>query len=143
MSEFFDFEYFSWGIVVGLFAVVVLLGVTFGFSATMDIEPEMVPLYSLLGFTASMAIFEGGLIIYLYGANRGKFHGEERKKNLILKLNSVRNAREDVEEGFMERNMDKDSRDQMLRDLKQKELEIKNQLEALQDGEIDLNMEDD
>ncbi|MFP4116575.1 MAG: hypothetical protein ACLFQ8_00595 [Candidatus Aenigmatarchaeota archaeon] len=141
MFEFFDFEHFSWGVVVALFAVIVLLGVTFGFSASLDIEMEKVPLYALLGFTISMALFEGGLIVYLYGANRGAFHSEERRKNLILKLNSVKNAREDVEEGFMKRNMDKESRDEMLRDLKQKELEIKNQLETLQKGELDFDME--
>ncbi len=136
MLELFDFEHFSWGIIVGLFAVVVLLGVTFGFSASLDIDMELVPLYALLGFSVSMSLFEAGLIIYMYGTNRGTFHREARKENLILKINAVKNARNEVEEGFMKRDMDKDSRDQMLRNLKQKEIEMKNRLEALQNGPV-------
>ncbi len=137
MTGFFDFENFSWGIIVGLFAVVVLLGVTFGLSATMGIEREMVPLYTLLAFTTSMALFEAGLIVYMHGTTSGTFHAEDRKNNLVLELNSIRSTRKDVEKGFMKREMDKESRDEMLRNLKQKELEIKNKLIALRKKDVD------
>ncbi|MFP4115790.1 MAG: hypothetical protein ACLFTQ_01090 [Candidatus Aenigmatarchaeota archaeon] len=143
MLEFLDFENFSWGIVLGLFAVVALLGATLGLTQYLDIETKLAPLYTLLAFTMGMVLLEGGLIVYMRGVKKGSIHSEERKNNLILKLNSIKSAREDVEEGFMHREMDKESRDKMLRDLKQKELETKNQLKALQKKEdFDIDLED-
>ena len=139
MTQFLDFENFSWGVVATLFGVVLLLGGVFGFSTLLNVEQNFIPLYALLGFSFALVLLETGILIYMHGVNSGTFHKEERRKNLILKLNSIKNAREDVEEGFMHREMDKDSRDQMLRDLKQKELEVKNQLETLQDGNLELD----
>ncbi len=143
MTEFFEFENFSWGLVIGLFVVVVLLSVAFFVSAYPDFFDHMVPIYTLLGFVFSIAIFEAGLIVYMHGVNRGTFHKENRQQNLVLRLNAVKNARKDVEEGFMKREMDKESRDQMLRNLKQKELEIKNRLTALKGEDIKLEPDGD
>lgn len=143
MAGFFDFEDFSWGLILGLFVVVALLGIVFAFAARGDFFDDMVPVYTLLGFTFSIAAFEAGLIVYMHGVNRGTFHKGEMKKNLLLELNALKNAREDVEKGFMKREMDEASRDEMVRDLKQKELEIKNRLAALEGGEFEIDMEEE
>lgn len=128
-----DFENFSWGIIISLFAVVIILTSVFGFTTGLGFDPDKVPIFTLLGFNLALILLEAGIAIYMYGVVKGKFNKEDRMKNLLLQLNSVKNARKDVEKGFFSRKLGKESRDNILTDLKQKELELKNQLELLRE----------
>lgn len=130
-----NLENFSWGIIVGLFAVVILLTVVFGFSVGFGFDPTKVPLVTLLGFNVALILLESGIAIYILGVQKGLFSKKDRIKDLLLQLNAVKSAREDVEKGFFSRKLGRESRDEILRDLKKRELELKNQIELMKERE--------
>lgn len=137
-----DFENFSWGIILGIFAVVVLLISVFGFLISLNFDPEKVPMFTLLGLNVALVFLEGGIALYILGVEKGVLHKDDKRKSLLLKLNSIKNARKDVQKGFFSRKLDKESRDEMVRDLKKEEIQLQNRIDLLGDkGGEDLEEE--
>lgn len=122
---------FIMGVIIGLFVSVLLFSFTFIVSLITGISRETSLIYSLLVFTISLLMVEMGVLVYYMGFTRGKFSKKERLENLVIELNSIKNAKKDVQKGYFQRGLDKKSRDDILDRLKERELRIKNEIELL------------
>ncbi|MFP4634188.1 MAG: hypothetical protein ACLFM9_04470 [Candidatus Aenigmatarchaeota archaeon] len=127
MLDFLDFDNFFWGLILSLFAVVIILGASFLYPSLLSYAPEAIPLYTLLGFSISLVLFESVLLIYMHSVNTGLFHSEERAKSMLLKLNSIQRAKENLEK-------EDEYGENMLEELEESEEEVKRELRSLMDA---------
>lgn len=130
------FEDFTWGLITGLFVSIILLFGVFGLTILLGFQASGVLLMTIIGFNFAVVLFGISFGIYYLAVIKGKINKSQRVKDLLLELQSIKNARKQIEEGYFKRTLDKDSKDNILRDLKKNETKLENQIELLK-------MEDD
>lgn len=126
------FRDFIMGIVTGLIAVTVMLAAIFFLSIGVGFDGDEVLLVTIVGFNAALLLFGMGIALYYVAVVRGKIGRDDRVKDLVLELNSIESAMKDIEKGYFKRNIDAESKNSIMNDLKRREAKLKNQIKILQ-----------
>lgn len=125
------FEDFTWGLITGLFVSILLLFGVFGITVLLGFRATGVLMMTIIGFNFAVVLFGISFGIYYLAIVKGKINKGRRLKDLLIELQSIKNAKKQIEEGYFKRTLDKDSRDKILRDLKKNGTKLKNQIELL------------
>lgn len=130
-----ELENFTMGMIIALFAIVIIIISIFSILIYLDIQSEFVPLLTLMGVNIGLIFIEIGIVIFYIGTSKGKFFKGKRLKNLLLELNSIRNTKDDVKKEYYSRKLDEKTRNRILSDLREEELKIKNKIELIKDND--------
>lgn len=125
---------FMKGLTVGLISAAVLLTMILGLSVVVGFEGETMLLMTLIGFNIGLTLLGAGILVYYFAVVKGKINKDDRIKDLVLELNSIESAKKDIEKGYFQRNIDAESKKDIMNDLKRREAKVRNQIKILQDA---------
>lgn len=131
---------FLLGVIIGLFLSIFVLYLSLNIASNLTDDESLIPMYTVFAYLAFLIVPELLLLIY-YTAFAVDEDFNERQDDhdklmeLSQELNSIKRAKEDVQQGYFQRNIDEDTMDNMLQNLKQREIEIKNRIDMLKSDE--------
>lgn len=123
---------FLLGVVIGLALSVFVLYISLHIASTLTDDEKLIPVYTIFSYLLFLVVPE--LLLLIYYTAFAVEEGSEKQQKLVdlsTELDSIQRAKEDVQKGYFQRNIDEGTMDNMLQDLKQREIEVKNKIDML------------